>query len=84
MFKVHLDLCVLLPKGLDVSYPKFHVLFFLVGHVLLRVNMDELIHLQRKSSSVLPLKIPFNFLHINISYIAEDGPKIELKNIFVS
>lgn len=47
-------------EGLHVSHPKFCVFFFLVEDILLRVNMDELIHLQRKSSSVLPL--PFVFM----------------------
>lgn len=54
MSKVHLDLCILLPEGLNASHPKFHVFFFLVEDILLRMDMDELIHLQRKSSSGLP------------------------------
>ena len=58
--KVHLDLCVLLPKVPGVSHPKFGVFFFLVD-VLLRVDLDELIHLQRKSPSVWPLPFLLTF-----------------------
>lgn len=47
-------------EGLHGSHPKFPV-FFLVENVLLRVDVDELTHLQRKSSSVLPFPFVVTF-----------------------
>lgn len=71
-----------LPEGLRGSHPKFPV-FFLVENILLRVDVDELNSFAKEELFSVAFTIRFNFLHTKISYIAKNGPKIELKNAFV-